>query len=414
MPLGQVVPSLASRTQCPGAASSARAVPVLRFPPPPPPRSGGPILLSPPELTGGELAALRAVLDSGWVAPAGPTPAAFEAALAEATGIPHQLATTSGTAALHLGYRLLGVEPGDEVWTSTLTFVASIAPAVQMGATPRFLDVAAESWTLDPGLLEGELARAARRGRLPRVVVPVDLFGQCCDLDAITALCDRWGVPVLCDSAAALGASRRGRHAGQGARLAAFSFNGNKIITTGGGGALATDDPRLLARARFLASQAKEPAAHYQHEETGFAYGLSSLLAGLGLAQLPALPSRVAARRAVFDRYRAGLGGLPGLAFMPEPGWGRANRWLSVALFHRAAGAPDREAVRRALQLAGIESRPVWKPLHLQPVFRTAPRAGGAVAAGLFAAGLCLPSGSGLTPAQQEQVMDVIGQAAAA
>lgn len=412
MPFGQAVSSLTLRPPAPIAAAPILETPLLRFPPGPPSRSHAPILLSPPELTGGEIAALRAVLDSGWVAPAGPTPAAFEAALAEATGIPHHLATTSGTAALHLGYRLLGVEPGDEVWTSSLTFVASIAPAVQMGAIPRFLDVSPESWTLDPDLLDRELARAARLGRLPRVVVPVDLFGQSCDLDAITALCDRWGVPVLCDSAAALGASRRGRPAGQGARLAAFSFNGNKIVTTGGGGALASEDPVLIARARHLASQAKEPAAHYQHEVTGFSYGLSSVLAGLGLAQLPALAGRVAARRAVFDRYRAGLGDLPGLAFMPEPGWSRANRWLSVALFHRAAGAPDREAVRRALAVAGIESRPVWKPLHLQPVFRSAPRAGGAVAAGLFAAGLCLPSGSGLTSAQQDRVMGIIRQAA--
>lgn len=395
MPVGQVLPA---------------AGPILLFPPatPPRPRPAARILLSPPHLTGGELTSLRETLDAGWVAPAGPVPAAFEAALAEATGFPHLLATASGTAALHLGYRILGVAPGDEVWTSSLTFVASIAPAVQMGATPRFLDVSPASWTLDPDLLERELARAARRGRLPRVVVPVDLFGQCCDLDTIAALCDRWGVPVMCDSAAALGASQRGRHAGRGARLAVFSFNGNKIVTTGGGGALAAEDPALIARARHLASQAKEPAAHYEHEVTGFTYGLSSLLAAVGLAQLPALAERVAARRAVFDRYRAGLGDLPGLSFMPEPGWGRANRWLSVALFQPRAGAPDREAVRRALDAAGIESRPVWKPLHLQPVFREAPRAGGAVAAGLFAEGLCLPSGSGLDPPQQDRVMEAI------
>src|SRR4051794_26608056 len=224
------------------------------------------ILLSPPELTGAELPALRATLEGGWVAPAGPVPEAFEAAIAAATGFPHVLAPASGTAALHLGYRLLGVEPGDEVWTSTLTFVATIAPAVQMGAVPRFLDVSPESWTLDPGLLERELARAARRGRLPRAVVPVDLFGQCCDLGTLVALCDRWGVPVLCDSAAALGSTQHGRHAGRGARLAAFSFNGNKIVTAAGGGALASEDAALIATARHLATQAKEPAAHYQHE----------------------------------------------------------------------------------------------------------------------------------------------------
>jgi hypothetical protein len=237
------------------------------------------VLLSPPHLTGGEIAALEATLGSGWVAPAGPVPAAFEAALSAATGFGQVLATASGTAALHLGYRCLGVSAGDEVWTSALTFIATVAPAVQMGATPRFLDVEPESWTLDPDLLERELARAARAGRLPRAVVPVDLFGQPCDLDAIVALCDRWGVPVMCDSAGALGATGRGgRHAGRGARLAVFSFNGNKIVTAGGGGALVSDEPGgLVARARALSQAAREPGPHYQHETTGHSYGMSSL-----------------------------------------------------------------------------------------------------------------------------------------
>ncbi|MBV1796739.1 DegT/DnrJ/EryC1/StrS family aminotransferase [Siccirubricoccus sp. G192] len=376
---------------------------------PQPPRQPAPLPLSPPHLAGGELAALEATLASGWIAPAGPMPAAFEAAIAAATGFPDVLATASGTAALHLGYHCLGLEAGDEVWTASLTFVATIAPAVQMGARPRFLDVDRETWTLDPGLLERELARAGRRGRLPRAVVPVDLFGQSCDLDAIRAVCDRWGVPILCDSAEALGATQRGgRHAGRGARLAAFSFNGNKIITAGGGGALAAEDPKLIATARHLACQAKEPAAHYQHETTGYSYGLSSILAAIGCTQLAALEARVAARRAIFARYAEALGGLPGLSFMPEPAWGRSTRWLSVALFDPGRGAPDREAVRRALAEAGIESRPVWKPLHLQPVFRGAPHAGGTVAAELFEHGLCLPSGSALTPAQQDRIIGII------
>lgn len=386
--------------------------PVLVPPEPPPPAAtasgeplDSPILLSPPHLTGLELASLAATLQSGWVAPAGPVPAAFEAALAEATGLPHVLAVASGTAALHLGYRCLGIVPGDEVWTATLTYVATIAPAVQMGARPRFLDVSPASWTLDPGLLECELARAARAGRLPRAVVPVDLFGQCCDLDAIRALCDRWGVPVLCDSAESLGATQRGRPAGQGAQLVAFSFNGNKIITAGGGGALASEDAGLVAMARCLANQAKQPAPHYQHETTGFSYGLSSILAAVGLAQLAALPARVAARRAIFERYRAALGGLPGLGFMPEPNWGRSTRWLTAVLLDPRQGAPDRDRLRHGLAEAGIESRPVWKPMHLQPAFRHAARAGGEVAAGLFEQGLCLPSGSGLSPDRQDRVI---------
>ena len=366
------------------------------------------VWLSPPHLAGGEMAALQATLESGWVAPAGPVPAAFEAAIAEATGLPHVVAVASGTAALHLGFRCLDLQPGDEVWTSTLTFVASIAPAVQMGARPRFLDVCPESWTLDPGILAEALAKAGRSGKLPRAVVPVDLDGQCSDLSTIRGICDRWGVAVLSDSAGGMGALHRGRHAGVGAQLAAFSFNGNKIITAGGGGALASEDPGLIARARHLATQAKEPGPHYQHETTGFSYGLSSVLAAVGLAQLPALEDRVAARRALFQGYRQGLAGLPGLSFMPEPAWGRSSRWLSTIQVDPAAFGADRETLRRALAEEGIESRPVWKPLHLQPVFRGAGKSGGQRAARLFEHGLCLPSGSALTAAEQARVVGVI------
>jgi len=352
---------------------------------------------------------MRLTLEAGWLAPAGPAPAAFEAAVAETTGFLTTLATASGTAALHLGYRVLDVQPGDEVWVPTATFVASVAPAVQMGAVPRFLDATGPGYTLDPGLLAEALSRAARRGRLPRVVVPVDLYGQSCDIEAISAACDRWGVAVMCDSAAAMGSTgRAGLHAGRGARLAAFSFNGNKIVTTGGGGALASDDPALLGRARALAAQAREPASHYQHETTGYAYGLSSVLAAIGLAQLPSLASRVARRREIFSTYVERLGDLPGLAFLAEPGWGRSNRWLSVLLIDPRVFGADREAVRRALDAAGIESRPAWKPLHLQPAFRDAPRSGGARAAELFERGLCLPSGSAMTPAEQARVIEVV------
>jgi len=366
------------------------------------------ILLSPPQLTGAELDSVRASLDAGWLAPAGPTPRAFEAAIAAATGIAHVVALASGTAALHLGYRCLGLQPGDEVWAPGLTFVATVAPAVQMGARLRFLDVCPRSWTLDADLLRRELRSAATRGALPRVVVPVDLFGQSCDLDAILDACAPWGVPVMTDSAEALGATRRGRHAGQGAALAAFSFNGNKIVTAGGGGALASDDPALVDRARFLAAQAREPAPHYQHETTGYSYGLSSVLAAVGLAQLPTLGARVAARRAIFDRYVEGLADLPGVGFMPEPGWGRATRWLSAIQIDPARFGADREALRLALDAAGIEARPVWKPLHLQPAFRGAALAGGAVGTRLFERGLCLPSGSGLTDAAQARVIAAI------
>lgn len=366
------------------------------------------IHLSPPHLTGQEMAALREVLESGWVAPAGPPIAAFEAAVGAVTGFPHVLATASGTAALHLAYRVLDIAPGDEVWAPGFTFVATVAPAVQMGAVPRFLDVDPGSWTLDPDLLQRELRAAARRGRLPRAVAAVDIYGQAAELDAILAACGRWGVPVVSDSAEGLGATLRGRHAGRGARLAAFSFNGNKIVTAGGGGALASDDPALLARARHLAAHAKDPAPHYQHSVTGHAYGMSSVLAAVGLAQVAALEERVAARRAVFARYAAGLADVPGLSFMPEADWGRASRWLTAMLVDPALFGADREALRQALDAAGIESRPAWKPLPQQPVFAGAPAAGGAVAAGLYARGLCLPSGTGMTAEEQDRVIAAI------
>lgn len=369
------------------------------------------IHLSPPHLTGHEAAAVQAVLDSGWVAPAGPAITDFEAAITAATGFRHVLATASGTAALHLAFRVLDIAPGDEVWAPGFTFIASIAPAVQMGAVPRFLDVDPASWTLDPDLLRRELRAAAARRKLPRAVVAVDIYGQSAELDAILGACGRWGVPVISDSAEGLGATLRGRHAGRGALLAALSFNGNKIVTAGGGGALVAEDPLLVARARHLASQAKDPAPHYQHSTTGHAYGLSSLLAAVGTVQLAELDRRVAGRRAIFARYVAALADLPGIGFMPEAPWGLATRWLTALLVEPARFGMDREALRQALDAAGIESRPVWKPLPDQPVFRDAPRAGGAVAAALFARGLCLPSGTGMTEADQDRVIATIRSA---
>jgi dTDP-4-amino-4,6-dideoxygalactose transaminase len=374
----------------------------------PTPDLPAPILLSPPHLTGREGAALEASLASGWLAPAGPTPTAFEAAFAAKTGFAHVLGVASGTAALTLGFRVLEISPGDEVWAPGFTFIASVAPAVQMGAHPRFLDVCPTSWTLDPALLASELRKAARQGRLPKAVVAVDIYGQCAALHAIAPLCAEYGVALISDSAEGLGATQSGLPAGRGARLAAFSFNGNKIITAGGGGALASDDPGLIARARVLAAQARTPAPHYEHEATGYSFGMSSLLAAVGLVQLPKLVDRVARRRAIFARYQEALEDLSGLSFMPEAPWGRSSRWLSVMLIDAKRFGLDPDGLRRVMAAAGIETRPAFKPLHMQPVFRDAPRAGGAVAEALFAQGLCLPSGSNLTPAGQDRVIRAI------
>ena len=371
-----------------------------------------PILLSPPHLTGQEGAALEASLASGWLAPAGPALRAFEAAFSEATGFAHVLAVASGTAALTLAFRVLDIGPGDEVWAPSFTFIASVAPAVQMGARPRFLDVCPASWTLDPSLLAEALKQAARQARLPKAVVAVDIYGQCAALHAIAALCAQYGVALISDSAEGLGASQSGLPAGRGARLATFSFNGNKIITTGGGGALASDDPRLIAEARSLADQGKTPAPHYEHASTGYSFGMSSLLATVGLAQLAQLDDRVARRRAIFARYKEALGDLPGLSFMPEAPWGRSSRWLTALLIEPQAFGTDPDGLRRILAATSIETRPVFKPLHMQPVFRDAPRVGGAVSEALFARGICLPSGGGMTRAAQDRVIRAIRAAA--
>lgn len=367
-----------------------------------------PILLSPPELAGPEFRAVVEALASNWVAPAGPMLARFEAALTAATGFRHAVATSSCTAALHLGCRLLGVGRGDAVWAPTLTFIASVAPALQQGAQPVFLDVDPATWTLDAGLLEEALAAAARQGRLPRLVIPTDLYGHPADLAAIRAACDRWGVPVLSDGAASLGAQAHGAHAGAGAAAACVSFNGNKIVTTGGGGALLTDNAALAAAARHLATQAREDAPHYEHRTWGYNYALSNVLAGIGLGQLPDLARRVARRRAIFARYRDALGGLPGIGFQAEAGWARSNRWLTAITVDPQPFGATAEAIRSALAAAGIEARPVWKPMHRQPAFADARAIGGRIAEGLFARGLCLPSGSSLTPEAQDRVIGAI------
>lgn len=366
------------------------------------------VWLSPPDQAGTEQLLLAQAVASNWIAPAGPALGDFEDAITAATGLPHVLAVSSGTAALHLACHLAGIERGDRVWTSTLTFVASISGACQLGAMPGFVDVDPRTWTIDPELLDAALRTAARANRLPRAVIAVDLYGQPADMPAIRAACDGYGVAVIADSAEGFGALAHGRHAGTGAVATAFSFNGNKIITCGGGGALASADAALIARARHLATQAREPVAHYEHVELGYNFRLSNLLAAVGLAQISDLDRRIARKRAIFRRYTEALGNLPGIAFMPEPAWAQATRWLSVMLVDAARFGAGPAEIRAALEAVNVESRPVWKPMHLQRVFREAPCHGGATAERLFACGLCLPSGSGLTDAQQDRVIAAI------
>lgn len=371
------------------------------------------VYLSPPHMGPDERALLLEAFDSNWIAPLGPHVDAFERELAAKVGVAHAAAMSSGTAALQLALQLVGVGPGDEVLTATLTFAATANAITYLGATPVFLDVSPETWTLDPALLEAELAACAARGKLPRAVLTVDLYGQCCDYDAIQAACERYDVPIIEDAAEALGATYRGRAAGSLGAMGVFSFNGNKIITTSGGGMLVSDRKDWIDRARYLSTQARQPAPHYEHTEVGYNFRLSNLLAAIGRGQLRVLDERVAARRAHGAFYRQALAEVPGVSFMPEAAYGRSNGWLTCVLIDPARFGADRETIRLALEREDIESRPVWKPMHLQPVFRECRAVGGEVAAGLFERGLCLPSGSSLSAGDRQRVVDRIRALAA-
>jgi dTDP-4-amino-4,6-dideoxygalactose transaminase len=372
------------------------------------------IYLSPPDVGPLERQFLLDAFDSNWIAPLGPHVDQFEREFAAAIGVPHAVALSSGTAALHLALLANGIGRGDEVLTSTLTFAATANAITYVGAEPVFIDASAETWTLDPDLLEDELAARAKRRRLPAAVITVDLYGQCCDYARVAAACDRYGVPLIEDAAEALGARCGTRHAGAFGTCAAFSFNGNKIITTSGGGMLVSHDRAMVERARHLATQARDAAPHYQHSEIGFNYRLSNLLAAIGRAQLAGLEDKVARRRAIRARYETELGVLRGLTFLREAAYGRSNAWLACLTIDAAAFGASREDVRLHLESRDIEARPVWKPMHLQPVFRHCGVRGGTVSARLFETGLCLPSGSRLSAAEQSAVIAAIVEAPAA
>jgi dTDP-4-amino-4,6-dideoxygalactose transaminase len=369
----------------------------------------GRVYLSPPDVGPAERDALLAAFDGGWIAPVGPDVDAFEREVAAVAGVGHAAAMSSGTAALHLALLLSGVGPGDAVLVPTLTFVATGNAVGYLGAESVLVDCDAETWQIDPGLVAEAIASGVgSAGRAPKAVVTVDLYGQCADADPVAAACASRDVTLIEDAAEALGATYKGRPAGSLGTLGVFSFNGNKVITTSGGGMLVGDDEVLIERARHLATQAREPAPHYEHVEAGFNYRMSNLLAALGRAQLASLPTRVERRRAIKARYREGLADLPGLTFMPEAAYGTSTNWLTVIQLDPDAFGADREQVRLSLEAADIEARPAWKPLHLQPLFAAAEVRGGAVAARIFDRGLCLPSGSSLAPADQDRVIDLV------
>ena len=375
------------------------------------------IYLSPPHMSGDEAVRVSEAFASNWIAPLGPHVEAFEREVAERVGVRAALATSSGTAALHLAGALLGIGRGDLVLCASFTFAASVAPAFHAGAELAFVDSEPGSWNMSPNALERALADCAQRGKLPKAVILVDLYGQSCDMDPLLALSARYGVPVIEDAAEALGSAYKGRPNGSFGAFAALSFNGNKIITTSGGGMLLSDDEEAIARARFLATQARDPAPWYQHSTLGWNYRLSNVLAGIGRGQLAHLDERIAARRRIFDRYVEALGDVPGLSFMPEPSWSRSNRWLSAVLLTDPIKTSPLSVLER-LESCNIEGRPLWKPMHLQPVFKGADywpcETGRDVSKDLFERGLCLPSGTTMTEQQQDRVIAVLREAVGA
>lgn len=382
------------------------------------------IYLSPPHMSGREREYINEVFDTNWIAPLGPQVDAFERELASYVGVKEVAVLTSGTAALHLALLLLGVGKGDRVFCSSLTFAATANPILYLGADPVFIDSEPESWNMSKGALRRALSDAEQEGTLPKAVIVVNLYGQSADLEPINETCSEYRVPVLEDAAESLGATYKGKMSGSLGKLGVLSFNGNKIITTSGGGALVSDDQKLISKARYLATQARQPARHYEHTEVGYNYRMSNVLAGVGSGQLEVLEDRVAGRRAVFERYFGALKDIDGFEFMPEAEYGRATRWLTVLTVDPGKYGVSRDDIIDALEAENIEARPVWKPMHLQPLYsgcRYYPHfvdEGGplkekgdsclSVSDRLFELGLCLPSGSNLSIEDQDRVIDCI------
>ena len=366
------------------------------------------IYLSPPDIRKEDHAALDAVLTSNWVAPAGPHLKLFEDALAQQTGRSNALAVNSGTAALHLALKALDIKPGDSVVCPTFTFAASANPILYCGAEPIFIDSEPNTWNIDAELLQLALEERSVSGNLPKAVIVVHLYGQCAEMESIEEICSDYDIPIVEDAAEALGARYKGRPAGGMGALSFLSFNGNKIITTSGGGMLLTDNASWIEHALYLSTQAKEPVAHYEHKEVGYNYRLSNVLAALGLSQLGDLNRRIEVRRKHFEFYRDRLSDLPGVTFMPIKDPDSVNYWLTCLVVDRAISGISRDQIISALAKADIEARPLWKPLHLQPVFKKFSVYGGKFAEGIFEDGLCLPSGSSLHPVERLRVVEAV------
>jgi dTDP-4-amino-4,6-dideoxygalactose transaminase len=364
------------------------------------------IWLSPPHMGGEEIQFVNEAFDTNWISPVGPHLTNFEKDIADYVGLDHCVALGSGTAAIHLALIVLGIKAGEEVICSSFTFSASCNPVIYQGAEPVFVDSEPETWNMDPQLLKQAIEEGIKRGKKPKAIIVVHLYGMPAKMDEIMDLAHQHGIPVIEDAAEALGSKYKGKPAGTFGDLGVFSFNGNKIITTSGGGALVSKNLDWINHSRFLATQARDSAPHYQHSQIGFNYRLSNVCAGIGRGQMKVLDKRVEQRRANYEFYRKNLQNIDGIGFQNEPDGFHSNRWLTTILLPK--GNPSREDVRLALESRNIESRPLWKPMHLQPIFKSARAYVNGVSEQLFNDGLCLPSGSDLTISQLSEITEIV------
>ncbi len=370
------------------------------------------IYLSPPHMGLNEQKYIKEAFDENWIAPLGPNVDGFEKDICAFTGSPNAAALVSGTSAIHLALILLGVTDGDEVLCPTFTFSATANPIVYQRATPIFIESNYQSWNMCPDQTRRAIKDRIKAGKRPKAMIIVHLYGQSANMLELMDLADEYGIPVIEDAAEALGATYRDKQLGTFGKFGILSFNGNKIITTSGGGALLSDDAILIEKARFLATQARDQAPHYQHSQIGYNYRMSNIVAGIGRGQMEVLPERIQRRREIFEYYTNALVDIPAISFSPELEGSLGNRWLTcMVLDSDLAGDITREDIRLALAAENIESRPLWKPMHLQPVFEKYPYYGGdAVSVDLFNRGLCLPSGSSLTDTELEQIIAIVRQ----
>lgn len=370
------------------------------------------IYLSPPHMGEKEQSFIKEAFEKNWIAPVGPNINLFEKELADYVGTKGAVALSSGTAALHLALRYLGVGEGDTVFCSTFTFVASANPILYQGAEPIFIDSEPDSWNISPAALKYALSEAEKSGKLPKAVIVVNLYGQSADMDPLLEICDMFNVPIIEDAAESLGATYKGRASGTIGEFGIYSFNGNKIITTSNGGMLVSDNLEALEKARFWSTQAKENSKHYQHKEIGYNYRLSNILAGIGRGQLMVLNDRINSRRKIFQNYFSELSNIDGIAFMKEANFGRSTHWLTALTIDPDITGTTAENIIDALEAHNIEARRLWKPMHLQPLYKTNKyyphEKERSISDELFDKGICLPSGSNLTENEQSRIIELI------